>query len=97
MTDVADGTYTAVVDRIEDDLAVILLEDDEDIVGELIVDEDELPRGARHADAILQVTLMDDEVVNIDYRREETKSRQEHAQSRFDRLSRRPPRGDEDS
>jgi len=54
--------YTGVIDRFEDDLAVILLEDDGDVVDELVLDRGDLPTDAAHEDAILEVTLEDGEV-----------------------------------
>ncbi|SFR96744.1 Protein of unknown function [Halomicrobium zhouii] len=91
-----DGTYTAVVDRFEADLAVLLLEDDGETVGEVVVDEEALPEDGRHVDAVLAVELDDDELVGVTYEEAETEDRSEQAQSRFDSLSQRPPsEGDE--
>jgi len=92
-----DGTYTAVVDRFEDDLAVLLLEDDGETVGEVAVDAGRLPEVGRHADAVLVVELADGELVDAAYDAAETTDRAEAAQSRFDELSRRPPSTDADS
>ncbi|MFC7138472.1 DUF3006 domain-containing protein [Halosimplex aquaticum] len=93
---IPDGTYTAVVDRIEDTLATLQLEGDDDLYN-LVIGEEELPEPARHADAILDVELEDEELVRADYDEAETEARRDKAQSRFDRLSERPPRDDEDS
>jgi hypothetical protein len=91
---IPDGEYTAVVDRFEDDLAVLEVSDDDDRY-ELVVDEHELPRNGRHADAIFEVLIEDEEFDRMRYQPEETKERKEGAQRRFDRLSKRPPDNDD--
>lgn len=91
----ADGTYTAVVDAVEDGLATVFFEQDGADVGDAVLDASVLPADARHADAILSVTITDGEVVEATYEREQTADRAAQAQSRFDRLSERPPSDDE--
>ena len=91
---IPDGTYTAVVDRIEDGLATLEVSGDEERY-ELTIEPDDLPGEARHANAILDVQLEDGELVAATYRPEESDERAEQAQDRFDRLSRRPPEPDE--
>lgn len=93
----SDGTYTAVVDRFEDDLAVLLIEADGETVGERVLDRKRLPEAGRHVDAVLSIDLDDGDVESIDYEEETTESRAEDAQRRFDELSRRPPSRDDDS
>jgi len=85
-----DGIYTAVVDRFEDDLAVVLLEDDGDTVDQAVLDTERLPEDARHVDAVVSVELEDEEVIDITYEERETVDRSEQAQRRFDELSQRP-------
>jgi predicted AlkP superfamily phosphohydrolase/phosphomutase len=92
---IPNGRYTAVVDRIEDGLAAILLEEDGEDAYELVVDPDELPEEARHGDAVLTVDVEDEELDSVTYEAEETEERRDAAQSRFDRLSKRPPKDDE--
>jgi hypothetical protein len=92
---VEDGSYTAVVDRFEVDaedrrLAVLMLEPDGDVVGDLVVPADALPAAARSADAVLSVEVVDGDLADAEHRPDETDRRAEDAQSRFDRLSRRP-------
>ena len=87
--------YTGVIDRFEDDLAVILLEADGDVVDELVLDRDDLPADAAHVDAVLEVTLKDGEVTDLVYDAGETATRKDEAQSRFDRLAERPPKDDD--
>lgn len=89
--------YTGVIDRFEDDLAVILLEADGDVVDELILDREDLPEDAAHVNAILEVTLEDGELTDLVYDAAETENRKDRAQSRFDRLAERPPSDDDDS
>lgn len=88
--DIPDGTYPAVVDRIEDGLAAVLVEGDDDPLGELLVDPADLPEAARHADAVLRIEIRAGEMTDVTYRPDETEQRADRVQSRFDRLSRRP-------
>lgn len=91
---IPDGTYTAVVDRIEDSLATLQLEGEDDLY-DLVVGEEALPEPARHADAVLHVEVEDEEFVEATYDESETRARRERAQDRFDQLSERPSRDDE--
>ncbi|MFC7070483.1 DUF3006 domain-containing protein [Halobaculum lipolyticum] len=84
----ADGEYTAVIDRFEDDLAVLEVET-EDGLRQLVVERDELPEDARHADAVVEVTTESGVLVEAVYDEAASRERSEEAQSRFDRLSRR--------
>ena len=87
---------TGVIDRFEADLAVILLEEDGAVVDEKVVERDELPSEADHADAVLDVELTDGEITELSYDRDETVRRKDRAQSRFDRLAERPPNENDD-
>ena len=89
--------FTAVLDRFEDDQAVLLLEVDGEVVDELVVSVDALPVEARHQDAVLTVSVDDEVLVDAEYEPVETESRKTSAQDRFDRLSRRPPSNDDES
>ncbi|AQL42086.1 hypothetical protein BV210_04870 [Halorientalis sp. IM1011] len=91
-----DGTYTAVLDRFEDDLAVLLVEGEEDLVGELVVEREELPEDGQHVDAVVTVVVEDGELDDVWYEEAETDERKESVQSRFDRLSERPPSDDDE-
>ncbi len=86
--------YTAVLDRFEGDDAVLLLEEDGEAVDDLVVPRSDLPGRARHQDAVFTVHVDDGRLVSIRYRPHGTRSREEGAQSRFDRLARRLPRRD---
>lgn len=99
-------TYTATLDRIVDgQTAVLLLEDDEEIVAQLDIDVTRLPEDGQHEGAVLEVTV-DDELFcdaeyvpettiddrlfcDAEYLPETTQSRRESAQERLDRLSTR--------
>lgn len=96
MSTIDDGTYRAVLDRFEGDLAVLLVEDGSEVVGEMIVETDELPEAGRHADAVFTVEVADGDPTGMTYEGDETTDRKEQAQRRFDRLSRRPPGDGED-
>lgn len=88
MTDLSDGHYTAVVDRLEDDLAVLEVETD-DGLAELVVEVARLPTDARQADAVCSIEIHDGTVVAIQFDLTETSDRRAAAQSLFDRLARR--------
>ncbi len=91
---IPDGTYTAVVDEVERELARLELET---VDGELygtVVEVSELPPEGRHESAVLSVRLVDEEVVEAEYDEAEEQHRREAAQARFDRLSQRPPSQD---
>lgn len=94
---IPDGEYSAVVDRIEDTLATLELSDDNGERYNLVVGEEELPSDARHADAVLQVTLDDEELADTTYQPAETETRKKDAQDRFDRLSSRAPRDQDET
>jgi hypothetical protein len=89
------GTYTAVVDSIEDGLATVFFEQDGEEVGDAIVAASVLPEDGRHPDAILSVSV-DRTAVEWNYDPQTTEARKEAAQDRFDRLSNRAP-SDNDS
>jgi len=91
-----DGLSTAVIDSIEDGLATVFFEQDGTEVGDAVLDADDIPENGRHADAIFSVTVEDGAVVEWEYREEVTEERKEAAQSRFDRLSKRPPSDEEE-
>lgn len=93
---IPDGEHSAVVDRLEETRAVLEVTTDDGLY-ELVVDEADLPAAGRHSDAVLTVTVRDGDVVEATYDAEETSGREANAQSRFDRLSNRPPQPDEDN
>jgi len=88
---IPDGEYTAVVDRFDETLATLELSDGDERYS-LVVGEEELPEDARHVDAVCHVRVVDEDLVSVGYDHEETSERKQEAQDRFDRLSRRPPR-----
>jgi hypothetical protein len=94
MTD-SPQTFTAVLDRFEEEQAVLLLESDGETVDELVMYRDDLPESGRHQDAIFTVTVDAETVVEIEYEPTETEERAEAVQQQFDRLARRPPSDDE--
>ena len=92
--DLPNGTYTAVVDAIEDGLATVFFEQDDEEKGNAVIDAKTLPESGQHADAILSVTIEDGTIETATYHPEETADRQSKAQNRFDSLSERPPSKD---
>jgi len=93
--ELADGSYTAVVDSIEDGLATVFFEEDGEEVGHAVCEATELPDDGRHADAILLVTVVNGSPLRWTPDPERAMERQEEAQDRFDRLSERPPSNDD--
>ena len=91
-----DGSYTAVLDRVEDDRAVLEVSDDEGDTHELVVDLAALPADGRHADAVFEIEIADGDLQAATYDETESATRTEEAQDRFDRLSSRPPRDEHD-
>jgi hypothetical protein len=91
-----DGTYTAVVDRIEDGIATLEV-DTEDGLSALEIEAAELPAEAQAADAVLEVTIEDSGLADVTHEPDETADRASEAQRRFDRLSKRPPRDGDDT
>jgi hypothetical protein len=89
MNQLPDGSYTAVVDSIEDGLATVFFEQDGADVGHDVFEADELPEQGRHANAVLSATVVDDDVTEWTYHPKETEARQNRAQDRFDQLSER--------
>lgn len=91
-----DGTYTAVIDSIEDGKATVFFEQDGTELASAVLPATDLPTRGRSADSILEIQIENGTIVNWTYDEERTQSRIEQAQDRFDRLSSRPP-NDEDS
>jgi Protein of unknown function (DUF3006). len=93
--DPLDGTYTAVLDRYEDDIAVFVVEHEGRDVAERLVERAMLSEDVQAVDTILEVTFVDGEPTEFEAKPEETSDRAESAQSRVDRLSRRRRSDDE--
>ncbi|MFY4811369.1 DUF3006 domain-containing protein [Haloarcula sp. H-GB5] len=89
-----DGTYTAIVDRIENGIATLEV-DTEDGLSALDIEATELPADARTADVVLEITVADSALADVSPEPEETADRASEAQRRFDRLSKRPPQDDD--
>lgn len=87
---IPDGTYTAVVDEIEESLARLELEGADGELRELVLDVDELPAAGREPGSVLTIEYADEEVTDAAYDPDATERRSEAVQDRFDRLSRRP-------
>lgn len=85
-----DGTYTGVLDRIEDgETAVLLLESDGETVDQREVDVAVLPESGQHEGAVFEVTVEAGEVADFELQPETEAERREAAQDRFDSLSKR--------
>lgn len=82
--------YIAVLDRIVDEeTAVLLLEDAGDVVDQLDLAVEELPEEGAFEGAVFEVELAEGAVVTLEFKKERTERRLEDARERFDRLSRR--------
>jgi hypothetical protein len=94
---IEDGTYDATLDRVEEGLAVILVEEGGDPIEEIVLDIEELPADCRSGGTILEVTVEDGDLVRASADHLATRERKERLQERFDRLSRRPGEGSDES
>jgi hypothetical protein len=84
-----DGTFTAVVDRIVDETtAVILVEEDGEIIEQVTVPAEEVPAQSRDEGGRLSLKFRDGDLVSIAHA-EDTSEREESIREQFDRLSRR--------
>lgn len=93
---VPDGTHTAVLDRIEDGLAVLEVSDDGGGTHELVVEVDELPTDGRHPNAVFEIRTTDGELRNATNDESRSEARLENAQDRFDELTAQPDDEDEE-
>lgn len=85
-----NGTYVAVIDRIVDGKsAVLLVEEDGVPIEQVTLDVSEIPEDGRHDGALFDVTVEDDEVIDIDHRPEAEAARRNRLAEKFDRLSKR--------
>lgn len=89
-----DGTYRAVLDRIEDGVAVLLVEEDGETIEELHLNPNELPAAVGEG-AVLSLTVDDGMLETVTHRPEETGRRKQELRSRFDDLAERPPERDD--
>jgi hypothetical protein len=92
--DLDDGTYTAVVDTIEDGFATVFFERDGTEVGHAVLEAATMPEAAGQ-DAIFAVEIESGLITDWAYDADTTESRQDAAQNRFDRLSSRRPSDEE--
>ncbi|UPV99888.1 DUF3006 domain-containing protein [Halorussus gelatinilyticus] len=76
------------------ELAVLLMESDDEVVAERAIPTWRLPADARRRDAVLELDVTNGFVVSMAYDAAATERRTDSAQSRFDRLAERP---DDDS
>ncbi|WP_224270815.1 DUF3006 domain-containing protein [Haloprofundus salinisoli] len=91
-----DESTLLVVDRFEGDDAVLLVEEDGELVDELVLPTAMLPTDGQHQDAIFSLGRPDDTRVELRYDAEMTGERRQSAQNRFDQLSQRLPEEDPD-
>ncbi|WP_245707842.1 DUF3006 domain-containing protein [Haloarchaeobius iranensis] len=87
--------YTAVLDRFEEETAVLLVEADGEAVDELLVHRQELPPSGREQGAVFELRVCGDSLRALSYRPTETEERTAASQSRFDRLAQDLPTADD--
>jgi hypothetical protein len=81
---------TGVVDRIVDGrTAVLLLEEDGEVVEQLDVDVETLPEAGRHEGALFDCQLSEGALAELEHRPNRERNRRERLQKKFDRLSKR--------
>lgn len=85
-----DGAYTAIVDAVEDGLATVFFEQDDEEKGNAVIDAEMLPESGQHADAIFSVSIENGTIQTATYHPDQTENRVNEAQERFDSLSERP-------
>lgn len=87
-----DGRYRAVLDRLEEGEARILLENDrgDEVLDERPVDPDRLPAGVEEG-AVMTATFENDALRHLVFEPAETERRRGAVAEQFDRLSERPP------
>lgn len=107
-----DGTYIGTIDRIEEGIAVILIEDensdaeavaendapasDREIRKEIHCSADTLSQRVRDELGVVSIEFVDGEIVEIEHQSQATQQRRSELQERFDELAERPPGRDED-
>lgn len=83
-----NGTYIAVVDRIIDgETAVLLFEEDDEVIEQIELAVEQLPERGQHEGAVLNVDVAGNNVESIQYEPNATRNRQESLKERLDRLS----------
>jgi len=83
------GTYTAVVDRVVDgETAVLLIEEGDEVIDQFDIDGADLPENVDEG-GVLTVEINNNEITSMEYLENETESRRQASQERFDRLSER--------
>lgn len=87
-----DGSYIAVLDRFEGERAVFVVEDENEAVAEFDAPRADVPEEGEHTDAVFRMQFDHGEVMSLTYDADETASREQATQTRFDRLSKRLPR-----
>ncbi|GAB3681000.1 DUF3006 domain-containing protein [Salinarchaeum chitinilyticum] len=87
-----DGRYRAVLDRIEESTAVLLIENDrgDELIDERHVDADALPAGVEEG-AVMTAAFEHDALRHLVFEPAETERRRNELGERFDRLAERPP------
>ena len=86
-----NGQYIAYVDRIVDQRdAVLLLEKEDETVGQLTVDVTDLPQDCRRERAFCEVTVDASEIRDASHRPDIERERRERISEKSERLANRP-------
>jgi hypothetical protein len=83
-----EGVYTATVDRIEEGLAVFLVEEDGETVAERHRPAADLPEDVGEG-AVCELTFEDDDLVVVSFRPDRAAERRKRLGGKLGRLSRR--------
>ncbi len=83
-----EGTYVGTLDRVTAGVAVFLVEDGDETIGERRIAADELPDDASEGD-VCRLAFEDGELVGIEPRPDATAARRRRLRERFEDLSRR--------
>lgn len=88
-TEIEEGTYKAVVDNVEDEIARIFIEEDGKDVGCLHINENDIPLKTVSQDSIYEIHISSEEITGWKFLQEETHNRKERMRQKFDDLSSR--------
>lgn len=86
MTEERTGEFTGVVDRIVEETAVVLIEEDDEVVEQVSIPAEQVP--AIEEGRVLTVVFDAGNVVDLRDDEAETRNRRESIRDRFDRLTR---------
>lgn len=75
-----------VIDRIEKDTAIVLLESEEEL-SQISIDIHQIPSTAQYENAVLDITIEEDDISNINHNSTEEKHRKERIEYKRERIN----------